>query len=261
MFDRTTRKIRLTDEGAIYIECARRITKDMSGLEGELADRRCNQQVEPSGNMMIVAPVMFGRLHVMPVVNAFMAKYPKVTANVLLQDKLTDLVEEGIDVAFRIGEINIPDIVAIRIGEVHPVICASPDYLKTQPAINLPIDLKRVKGIKNLALYKGKHWKFNVKGKVREIAVPTSFTTNNTDSAIQHSVDGLGVGVFLSYQVENLIRKGVLVELLQDFRLKSIPVSLIYPSAKRYLGRTIFFIDFAKDTLRAKFQKDIAMPG
>lgn len=257
LFDRTTRKIHITDEGIIYMESARRIVAEMVDLESVLSSRKgsalqANKQ-EPSGNITITAPMMFGRMHVMPVVNAFMAQYPQVTAQVLLQDALTDLVESGIDVAFRIGEITLPDIVATKLGDVSRVVCASPDYLKNHPAIHLPSDLKKANGIKNLVLNKGNHWKFYVKNKVQDIHVPISFACNDIDVAIQHCTAGLGVGVFLSYQVENLIKQGALVEILQEFRQKSMPVSMIYPNAKRHLARTSFFIDFAKETLRAKF--------
>lgn len=263
LFDRTTRKIHITDEGVIYMESARRIVAEMLDLESVLGSRKGNalqaNNHEPSGNITITAPMMFGRMHVMPVVNAFMAQYPQVTAQVLLQDALTDLVESGIDVAFRIGEITLPDIVATKLGDVSRVVCASPDYLKNHPAIHFPSDLKKANGIKNLALNKGNHWKFYVKNKVQDIHVPISFACNDIDVAIQHCTAGLGVGVFLSYQVESLIKQGALVEILQEFRQKSMPVSMIYPNAKRHLARTSFFIDFAKETLRAKFDSGFAL--
>lgn len=263
LFDRTTRKIHITDEGIIYMESARRIVAEMLDLESVLGSRKGNalqaNNHEPSGNITITAPMMFGRMHVMPVVNAFMAQYPQVTAQVLLQDALTDLVESGIDVAFRIGEITLPDIVATKLGDVSRVVCASPDYLKNHPAIHFPSDLKKANGIKNLALNKGNHWKFYVKNKVQDIHVPISFACNDIDVAIQHCTAGLGVGVFLSYQVESLIKQGALVEILQEFRQKSMPVSMIYPNAKRHLARTSFFIDFAKETLRAKFDSGFAL--
>lgn len=263
LFDRTTRKIHITDEGILYMESARRIVAEMVDLESVLGSRKGNalqaNNHEPSGNITITAPMMFGRMHVMPVVNAFMAQYPQVTAQVLLQDALTDLVESGIDVAFRIGEITLPDIVATKLGDVSRVVCASPDYLKNHPAIHFPSDLKKANGIKNFALNKGNHWKFYVKNKVQDIHVPISFACNDIDVAIQHCTAGLGVGVFLSYQVESLIKQGALVEILQEFRQKSMPVSMIYPNAKRHLARTSFFIDFAKETLRAKFDSGFAL--
>lgn len=263
LFDRTTRKIHITDEGILYMESARRIVAEMLDLESVLGSRKGNalqaNNHEPSGNITITASMMFGRMHVMPVVNAFMAQYPQVTAQVLLQDALTDLVESGIDVAFRIGEITLPDIVATKLGDVSRVVCASPDYLKNHPAIHFPSDLKKANGIKNFALNKGNHWKFYVKNKVQDIHVPISFACNDIDVAIQHCTAGLGVGVFLSYQVESLIKQGALVEILQEFRQKSMPVSMIYPNAKRHLARTSFFIDFAKETLRAKFDSGFAL--
>jgi DNA-binding transcriptional LysR family regulator len=271
LFDRTTRKNHLTDEGALYVEAARTIVKDTAELELRLNNRKNGMQDDalqaniyaPSGNMVITAPVMFGRMHVMPIVSTFMANYSQVTAQVILQDTLTDLVEEGIDVAFRIGEITLPDVVAINIGMVHRVVCASPNYLANLPAIKLPSDftlnhLKQAKCIKNTALNKGGHWKFNIKGKAKDVAVPITFTTNNIDAAIAHCTSGLGVGVFLSYQVKNLIQQGLLVEVLQDFRTKSMPVSMIYPKAKRHLARTSFFIDYAKQTLKAEFEQTLA---
>ena len=210
LFDRTTRRIHVTDEGAIYIESARRMLSEMADLESVLGNRKSNAQQgnihAPSGNISITAPMMFGRMYVMPVVNAFMAQYPQVTAQVLLQDALTDLVKAGIDVAFRIGEITMPDIVATRLGEVSRVVRASPDFLKNPPAIHFPSDLKKANGIRNIALNKGNHWRFNVKNKVQDIHVPMSFACNDIDVAIQHCVAAFGIGVFLSYQVESLIR-------------------------------------------------------
>jgi DNA-binding transcriptional LysR family regulator len=265
LFDRTTRKIHITDEGAMYLEAARQIVKDTLALEISLANRQNSMDGDalranihaPSGNMTITAPVLFGRMHVMPVVNAFMAEYAQVTAHVLLQDTLTDLVEAGIDVAFRIGEITLPDIVAVKIGEVQRVICASPAYLAGHD-IQTPNDLMQAKCIKNLALNKGNHWKFNVKGKQTDINVPISFTSNNIDAVITHCLAGLGVGVFLSYQVKSLLQNGELLVVLTDYPQPSLPVSIIYPKTKRHLSRTSYFIDFAKDTLKVQLDDTFA---
>jgi DNA-binding transcriptional LysR family regulator len=257
LLDRTTRKNHLTNEGALYVEAARNIVKDAAALELRLNNRKNSFNDDalqaniyaPAGHMVITAPVMFGGMHVMPVVNAFMAKYCQITAQVLLQDTLTDLVEEGIDVAFRIGEITLQDVIATSIGMVHRVVCVSPQYLASHAAIKTPNDLKQENCIKNTLLNKGNHWKFNVKGKVKDIAVPITFTSNNMDATITHCVAGLGVGVFLSYQVKNLIQQGKLVEVLQEFRTQGLPVSMLYPKAKRHLARTSFFIDYAKESL------------
>lgn len=267
LFDRTTRKIHLTDEGAIYIEAARNMVSKMESLEISLTNRsnsinrsQATHNEAPSGNITITAPVMFGRMHVMPVVNAYMAKYSQATAQLVLQDTLTDLVESGIDIAFRIGEITIPNVIAIPIGHVHRVVCVSPDYLKRYPAINSPSDLKQARGIKNTALNNGNHWKFNTKTtktnnplKTQEIAVPITFICNNIDATTAHCLAGLGVGVFLSYQVNQLIQQGLLVEVLAKYRLPSTPILIIYLKTKRHLSRTRFFIDFAKNCLQAEF--------
>lgn len=265
LFDRTTRKNRLTDEGALYVEAARSIVKDAAMLELTLNNRKNgfnNDALQaniyaPAGHMVITAPVMFGRMHVVPLVNAFMAKNKQITAQVILQDTLTDLVEEGVDVAFRIGEVQLPDVIATPIGTVHRVVCAAPQYL-VGLAIKSPSDfslsdLKQAKCIKNTALNKGQHWKFNLNGKLKDVTVPISFTSNNTDAVITHCLAGLGVGVFLSYQVKSLIEQGKLVEVLQDYRTQSLPVTMLYPKAKRHLARTSFFIDFVKESLKGTF--------
>lgn len=261
LFDRTTRKNRLTDEGALYVEAARSIVKDAAMLELTLNNRKNgfnNDALQaniyaPAGHMVITAPVMFGRMHVIPLVNAFMAKNKQITAQVILQDTLTDLVEEGVDVAFRIGEVQLPDVIATPIGKVHRVVCAAPQYLASCAAINAPHDLKLAKCIKNTALNKGQHWKFNLNGKLKDVTVPISFSSNNTDAVITHCLAGLGVGVFLSYQVKSLIEQGKLIEVLQDYRTQSLPVTMLYPKAKRHLARTSFFIDFVKESLKGTF--------
>ena len=264
LFDRTTRKIHITDEGEIYIEAARQIVKDTFALENSLANRQNNFSKDatqanshsPVGNMTITAPVLFGRMHIMPLVDTFMAKYSQVTAHVYLQDALTDLVVAGIDVAFRIGDITLPDIVAVKVGEVQRVVCVSPTYLLglhiLKPTDFALSDLKQAKGIKNLALNKGNHWQFMVNGKSTTINVPISFTSNNIDAAITHCVAGLGVGVFLSYQVKSLLQSGALIAVLSDYPQLNLPVSIIYPKAKRHLSRTSYFIDFAKEALKAE---------
>ena len=266
LFERTTRKIHITEEGEMYIATARKILKDTLDLEVSLTNRKNNvsksvlqiDTITPSGNINITAPVLFGRMHVMPVINAYMARYSLVTTNVLLQDTLTDLVEAGIDVAFRVGEIKLPDVVAIKIGEVQQVVCASPNYLAKQP-INEPHDLNQASCIKILALNKSNHWKLAFGDKKLDLKVPVTFTSNNIDAAIQHCVAGLGVGVFLSYQVKSLLQTGDLVVILQNYTLPSLPVSIIYPVSKRNLTRTCFFIDFAKELLKAEFERDFAI--
>lgn len=260
LFDRTTRKNHLTDEGVLYVAAARNIVKDATALELRLNNRKNSindntlkaNSSEPFGHMVITAPVMFGRMHVMPMVNAFMAENCLITAQVILQDTLTDLIEESVDVAFRIGELTLQDMIATPIGRVHRVVCVSPAYL-ANVSIKVPNDLKQTSGIKNSALNKGQHWKFIINGKIRDIAVPINFSTNNIDAAIAHCVAGLGVGVFLSYQVKSLIAQGQLVEILPNFKMPSLPVCMLYPKAKRHLARTSFFIDYAKQALKDTF--------
>lgn len=253
LFTRTTRKIHITNEGELYLEYARRILKELDALTLNLNARKGYPQEGDtqalSGHMVVTAPVQFGRMHVMPMINAFMARHPQVTVQLLLQDTLTDLVETGVDIAFRIGEVGLPDVVALPIGEVQRVVCASPEYLAQHTAIQVPADLNHAMGIKNTALNKGQHWKFNDHGQMVQVQPPIRFTTNDIDAAIQHCLAGLGVGVFLSYQVAAHLQSGRLVTLLADYQRPGLPVSIVYPQSKRYLARTHALIQFARSAL------------
>lgn len=249
LFDRTTRRLRITEEGALYIESCRRILSEITDIEDALRDRRS----EPVGNLIVTAPVLFGRLHVSPVVNAFLLQYPNVSAKLLLIDRVIDLVEEGIDLAVRIGAVSSLDLVVTPVGSVRRCVCASPSFLSTHAEIKNPNDLADIPFIQHLGLMRGNHIKFGSAHANKDVALSKiRLSTNHSDAAIAGCVNGLGAGLLLSYQIQDQIAAGLLNIILDKFEPEPLPVSLVYSPSRRLSARTRTFIAWAKQQLSAR---------
>ena len=246
LFDRTTRRIRITDEGALYIESCRRILGELSDLEDVLRDR----QTEPAGTLVITAPVLFGRLHVSPVVNAFLLQYPKISAKLLLMDRVVDLVEEGIDLAVRIGAVSSLDMVVTPVGSVRRCVCATPAFLDAHANIETPDDLVGIPFIQLYGLMPGNHITFGASSGDKDVALANiRLSTNHGDAAITGCLDGLGAGLFLSYQIQDLVAAGQLQIILDKYEPEPLPVALVYSPSRRLSARTRTFIAWAKQHL------------
>ena len=250
LFDRTTRKVRLTDEGALYVETCRHVLGEIAQVEDALRDRR----TEPVGTLVITAPVLFGRLHVSPILNQFLLQNPRVTARLLLLDRVIDLIEEGIDIAIRIGPVDALDLVVTPVGSVRQCLCAAPAMLAGHPAIETPEDLIQVPFIQNLGLMPNSQFTLQSASGRHEIRPACiRLATNHADAAIPACVDGLGVGVFLSYQVEDAIAAGKLRVILPEFEPEPLAISLVYSPSRRLSARTRAFIGWAKTALGNRF--------
>ena len=243
LFDRTTRRVHITEEGALYVESCRRILGELSDLEDVLRDR----QTEPAGTLVVTAPVLFGRLHVSPIVNTFLLQYPKISAKLLLIDRVVDLVEEGIDLAVRIGAVNSVDMVVTPVGSVRRCVCATPAFLKAHAKIETPDHLADIPFIQYFGLMHSHQITFGAApgGKV---VTPTNIrlSTNHGDVAIAGCLDGLGAGLFLSYQIQDLVAAGQLKIILDKYEPEPLPVALVYSPSRRLSARTRTFIAWAK---------------
>lgn len=246
LLNRTTRRIAPTDEGREYFERCRRLLAEVEDAEAALSAR----QVTPAGRLAITAPVMFGRLHVGPVVADFLDAFPEVRAELLLLDRIVDLLEEGIDVAIRIGPLPDSSLVAIPLGGTRPVVCASPDYLARHGAPRIPADLEEHRCIRFTGIRAGTEWNFGGGGATRRVDVVGVLTTNQVDTALDACVKGLGCGRFLAYQVRDLMAAGRLVRVLADHEPDPLPVSLAYPHSRLLSPRIRAFIDWAVPRLR-----------
>lgn len=250
LFDRTTRKVRLTEEGVLYVETCRHVLGEIVQLEDALRDRRS----EPVGTLVITAPVLFGRLHVSPVLNRFLLQNPRVSAKLLLLDRVVDLVEEGIDIAVRIGPVDALDLVVTHVGSVRQCICAAPTMLDALPLIKTPNELTHVPFIQNLGLMPNSYMTLRSPSGAHEVRPACiRLTTNHADAAIAACCDGFGVGIFLSYQVQDAISAGKLRMILCEYEPEPLPISLVYSPSRRLSARTRAFIASAKEELPRKF--------
>jgi DNA-binding transcriptional LysR family regulator len=247
LLNRTTRRLHLTDEGTQYLAQCRAILSAVRDAEAGLAARRA----EPQGRIAITAPVLFGRRFVAPLVDAFLARHAATTAQLLLLDRQVDVVQEGIDVGVRIGVLADSSLVAVPVGALRRVICASPAYLRRHGVPQAPDDLRRHVAVRFAGLTPGAEWRLRDKGRTIGVAVPARLECNQVDAAVAACEDALGIGMFLSYQVASAVAAKRLRYVLQAFELPPVPVSVIYPHARLPSAAVRAFVDLAVPALRA----------
>ena len=246
LLNRTTRRIRLTDEGEQFLERCRAILSQVQEAEAALSSR----YAEPQGRLAITAPVVFGRRYIAPIVNKFVRRYPNVNIDLLLLDRLTNLVEEGLDVAVRVGELPDSSLVAIPVGQARRVVCASPDYLRRHGKPRAPQDLAAHRCVRFTGVAPRDEWHFRV-GR-RDVAIPVTsvISCNQIDGALQACIDGLGLGMFFSYQVVSHIKGGDLRYVLEEFEPPPRPIQVIYPHSKLLSAKVRTFVDECVAQLR-----------
>src|SRR5574343_1799843 len=228
LLNRTTRRIALTDEGREYFERCRRLLSELEETENALTDRR----LTPSGRLAITAPVMFGRLHVAPVVTDFLVAYPEMRARLLLLDRVIDLLEEGIDLAIRIGPLPDSSLVGISLGSTRRVICASPALLASTGMPMQPADLGGQPVIRFTGLSDGSDWTLTRGNERVKLSLREVFAANQVDAALAACRKGLGFGRFFAYQVREALADGSLVSVLDTWDATPVPVSVVYPHGR-----------------------------
>lgn len=246
LLNRTTRRLHLTQEGAQYLEHCRTILSAVQEFEQGLTSR----QVLPRGKLSVTASVLFGRRYVAPIASDFMRRYPDVTADLLFVDRIVSMVDEGIDVAVRIGHLKDSSLIAIRVGEVRRVVCASPQYLRGHGVPRKPADVTTHACVRHTGLAPRSEWHFRV-GR-RNVAVPLNavMTCNEIDSALSACTRGIGLGMFLSYQAAPGRKSGDLKYVLEEFETEPLPVHVIYPHTRLMSARIRVFVDECVEKLR-----------
>jgi DNA-binding transcriptional LysR family regulator len=194
----------------------------------------------------VAAPLVFGRLHVAPIVTAFLTAQPAVTADLLLSDRNADMLEEGIDVAVRIGVLGESGLVARRVGQVRRVLAASPDYLAEHGTPLTPDELARHATVMFTSRALPPDWVFvDAAGQSMTVRVTPRFSVNEARAGVAAAVAGHGVIRALSYQLAEEFASGALVRLLRAWEGPALPVSLVFPSARLLPPRVRAFLDFA----------------
>ncbi|MDM0033257.1 LysR family transcriptional regulator [Variovorax sp. J22P271] len=241
LFHRTTRRISLTSEGRTYLQSAREVL-----ATADAADRALTlDATEPTGQLTVTAPVLFGHMYVSPAIVRFLQRYDKMRCTVLLHDRPVNLLEEGVDVGIRISALDDSSLVAQQLGSIRRVVVASPDYLRRHGRPRHPRELLAANCVRIYPTTIGP-WRFRDEG--RAIAVPTqgNLEFNHIAPAVEACAAGMGFGNFFSYQVLPMVAQKRLEIVLEDFEPPPRPVSVIYPHARLLPARTRAFIDWMK---------------
>lgn len=245
LFNRSTRALSLTEAGEIFLTRARKILGDYD----ELTDALQNQSA-PRGLLTVTAPVMFGRLHIMPIVNQFLGRHAGVDVRLLLFDRVAPLVDEGIDLACRIGILADSTLIAQKVGGVRRVLVASPAYLAEAGTPRHPEELVGHRFISTLSAATGP-WRFGPDDEVA-VRLRPRLAVNSVDAALDAALAGFGVARFFSYQTAQAIAEGRLVRILSDFEPPPVPIQLVRPPG-RASRKAALFIEAAAAALRKKF--------
>jgi DNA-binding transcriptional LysR family regulator len=246
LLTRTTRFVRVTDAGARFAEDCRRILAEID--EAETA--ATGTHATPRGTLTLTAPVLFGQLYVTPILVSYLQRFPEVDAECLFVDRVVNVVEEGIDVAVRIGELPDSSLQAIRVGRVRRVLVASPAYLQAHGVPRRPQDLAGHTIASAAGVNPVSEWRFTDAGKPLVQRVQPRMRTTTNDSAIAAALAGLGITRLLSYQVAAHVRRGALQVVLEDYESAPLPVHVVHHEGRRTTQKVRAFVDLAVERLR-----------
>lgn len=241
LLNRTTRRLSLTDSGKVFYEQARQILTDLSDAEQQVSD----QQGELKGIIRIAAPLSFGYLHLADVICEFLTLNPEIELDVDLNDRMINLVEDGFDMAIRIGELVDSNLVARRIAEIPILTIASPDYLKKNGTPKTPMDLENHVGLEYTNLPRQTRWRFkSPEGKDITPNVPCRFRANNGNVLLTMAVNGLGVLRTPTFMADTVLQKGKVVKILEEWDMKPQAMHAVYPPGRHLSRRVRAFTDF-----------------
>ncbi|MEA3411411.1 MAG: LysR family transcriptional regulator [Pseudomonadota bacterium] len=245
LFNRTTRRIALTEEGRLYLEQCCKILADVQEAERSLSQI----QAEPSGQITVTAPVRFGEMHVASSVARFLDRYPKTRVNLLLLDRVVDLLEEGVDIAVRIAHLADSSLIAKPIGAILQVVCAGPGLLDRVGEPVCPEALSDLPCVHFTGISASPEWEFMDGEKRLTVPIKSVLTCNQVGASIEACASDVGFGRFLCYQVAPLIRTGKLVRVLADYEPPPMPLSLVYPHTRLLSSRVRAMVDWLADDI------------
>jgi len=249
LLNRSSRKLTLTDAGRTYVTACKQIleyvTEAERGASGEYS--------APKGNLNITAPIVFGRLHIVPIVAEFLRAYPDVDIRMVLTDGVANLLEERVDLAVRIAPLPDSSHLAARVGLIRRVVCGSPAYFAERGIPTKPDDIVNHDCVTRDGQSFENAWTFSVGKSSVAIAIHARLIVNTAEAAIDAAIAGVGITRVLSYQIVDAVRAGTLVMVLEDFEPVPMPVSLVYAAQGLLPLKLRAFIDFAVPRLRAKF--------
>ncbi len=244
LFQRTTRRIALTEEGKRYLESCRRVLDAVEVAEAAMsADVR-----EPAGLLTVTAPVLFGQMYVAPAVNRFVREHERVQVRLLLFDRVVNLLEEGIDAGVRIGKLEDSGLVAQAVGSVRRMVVASPAYLRQAGTPKHPRDLLKANCVRFTG-GSGPWWTFHEGRRQFSVPVTGNLEFNHVAPAAEACAAGIGFGMFISYQVAPYLKEKKLKLVLEAYEPPPRPISIVYPHARLLPARTRVFVDWMKKAI------------
>lgn len=248
LLTRTTRSVRVTEAGERYVQDCRRILARIA--EAEAAVKGLHHQ--PQGHLTLTAPALFGARFITGIVDEYLQRYPKVSASCLFLDRLVNLIEEGVDVAVRIGELPDSTLQAVRVGQVRRMICATPAYLSRCPAPRVPDELQEHSIIAASGGGALTEWRLVQGRQTYGVRLTPRLSTTTNDSALELALKGLGLTRLLSYQVREHLASGALVTVLDDYEPPPLQLNLVHREGRYASSKARAFLDLAIERLRAE---------
>ncbi len=248
LLNRTSRRLTLTDAGRSYVAACKRILEDI----GEAERAAAGEYTAPRGDLIITAPIVFGRLHVLPIALEFLEAYPDIDVRVVLADRIVNLQEDDVDLAIRIGDLPDSSLVASRVGSIGRVVCGSPAYFAERGTPKSPGELGTHDCITFEGLTSPDAWKFAVGKSTMSVAIHSRLIVNTAEAAIDAAIAGVGITRVLSYQVASALRAGTLALALREFEPMPWPASFVYAGQGLLPLKLRAFLDFATPRLKER---------
>jgi DNA-binding transcriptional LysR family regulator len=248
LFIRSTRKLTLTDAGEAYVAACKRILEQVGDAERAAS----GEYSAPKGDLVVTAPIVFGRLHVLPGINEFLTTFPEINVRLLLSDRNVHLIDDHVDLAVRIGLLPDSSMVAARVGFVRRVVCASPAYLAAHGTPKVPEDLSALACVTFDSQTSSTAWNFAPAGSRAERAVPvhSRLAVNTAEAAIDAAIAGVGITRILSYQAAQAVAEGKLQIMLADYEAEPLPINLVHVGQGLLPLKTRAFLDFVAPRIR-----------
>ncbi len=247
LLQRTTRKVRLTSAGESYFDDLQRIMHELHCVEDELAEA----SGKLSGALKIAAPVSFGQRRLSSAVARFARAHPAINITLDLDDKQSDLIDEGIDVAVRISHLLDSSLIARPIAPIQKYICASPDYIERMGEPTTIHDLIKHRCLHYSVISEREEWRFNTSKGEQSLAIKPVYCSNNGDVLAAMACEGLGLTILPSFLVAEQLSAGRLVRILKSAKLTPFTLSVVYPSRRQLSARVKVLVDYLMDELNA----------
>jgi DNA-binding transcriptional LysR family regulator len=248
LLHRGNRKLILTDAGSAYVTSCRRIMEEIAEVERTAS----GEYRAPQGELIISAPAVMGRSHVLPILTEFLSAFPDVRIRLQLTDRYVNLVEEHIDLAVRVGELPDSSMIATRVGSIRMVLCASPAYLKRRGVPKKPADLAAHECVTHEGNATSNNWEFATEKTTQTIRVQSRLAVNLGEAEAAAAAEGAGIARVLSYLIDDLVKSRSVVKLLESCEPPPMPVSVVYSSQRQLPLKLRAFLDFSIPRLRKR---------